>query len=116
MNCMKCGRKIPDEQVFCDKCLEQMEAYPVKPGTVVQLPTQTSALPKKPVRRVLPLEEQNKLLKKYIFRLWGALIFTIVLLIGAIWVAIYSLHDEEFQFLPGQNYSVAETTQPTDAT
>ena len=38
MNCMKCGRKIKDRQVFCEECLAIMETYPVKPGTPIQLP------------------------------------------------------------------------------
>ena len=38
MNCIKCGKETPDSQVFCDSCLECMQAYPVKPGTPVQLP------------------------------------------------------------------------------
>ena len=39
MNCMKCGRKIKDRQVFCEECLDIMDTYPVKPGTPIQLPT-----------------------------------------------------------------------------
>ena len=38
MNCMKCGRELKGEQVFCAECLEGMEKYPVKPGTPVTLP------------------------------------------------------------------------------
>jgi len=38
MNCMKCGRKVKDRQVFCDDCLAIMDTYPVKPGTPIQLP------------------------------------------------------------------------------
>ena len=38
MNCMKCGREVEDGQVFCPACQEDMEKYPVRPGTVVLLP------------------------------------------------------------------------------
>lgn len=41
MKCMKCGTTIPSEQVFCNTCLEDMERYPVKPGTPIQLPNRT---------------------------------------------------------------------------
>ena len=39
MTCMKCGREIKDQQVFCDECLGIMDTYPVKPGTPILLPT-----------------------------------------------------------------------------
>lgn len=38
MNCLKCGKKTENEQVFCSQCLETMEAYPVKPDVHIQLP------------------------------------------------------------------------------
>ena len=41
MHCMKCCREISEGNVFCDTCLEDMSAYPVKPGTPIQLPART---------------------------------------------------------------------------
>lgn len=38
MPCIKCGKDTVDKNVFCPECLEQMEAYPVKPGTPVLIP------------------------------------------------------------------------------
>ena len=38
MNCMKCGVEIPEQQVFCDHCLQIMEQYPVKPDAHIHLP------------------------------------------------------------------------------
>ena len=38
MKCMKCGTTITSDQVFCNTCQEDMERYPVKPGTPIQLP------------------------------------------------------------------------------
>ena len=43
MNCMKCGREIAEEAVFCESCLEDMRKYPVKPGIAVQLPGKKDA-------------------------------------------------------------------------
>ena len=37
VHCMKCGKEIPEERVFCEECLAVMDAYPVKPDTVVQI-------------------------------------------------------------------------------
>ena len=38
MSCMRCGKDTEDMQVFCAECLADMERYPVKPGTPIQLP------------------------------------------------------------------------------
>ena len=38
MFCMKCGREIREDRVFCEECLADMARHPVKPGTPVQLP------------------------------------------------------------------------------
>ena len=35
MSCMKCGKEVSEDQVFCPECLAEMERYPVKPGTPV---------------------------------------------------------------------------------
>lgn len=38
MACIKCGRKVKDQQVFCEDCLAEAEGYPVDPATPIQLP------------------------------------------------------------------------------
>ena len=38
MACIKCGRKVNDQQVFCEDCLAEAEGYPVDPATPIQLP------------------------------------------------------------------------------
>ena len=61
MNCIKCGVTIPENQVFCDACLADMEKYPVKPDITVSLPHREEApVSKKKSRRqrTLPVEEQ----------------------------------------------------------
>ena len=52
MYCMKCGREISEDNVFCDSCLEDMSRYPIKPGTPIQLPTHAPVTEekKKPLR------------------------------------------------------------------
>ena len=35
--CLKCGREVSEKAAFCDACIQAMEAYPVKPGTVIHL-------------------------------------------------------------------------------
>ena len=42
MSCIKCGKDTLGQDVFCKECLEVMADYPVKPGTPVLIPDQTS--------------------------------------------------------------------------
>jgi hypothetical protein len=51
---MKCGREIDESQVFCTECLDEMERYPVKPGTVVQLPVRPKEIPVRKTTRRRP--------------------------------------------------------------
>ena len=80
MNCMKCGRKIKDRQVFCEECLDIMDTYPVKPGTPIQLPTPPpkNATPSRAnKRRQKSPEEQIIFLKNTVRWLSLALIVSI---------------------------------------
>ena len=65
MNCIKCGAEIPDEQVFCDACLADMEKYPVRPDITVTLPPRKEipSAKKKSRKRTLPPEEQLRRVK-----------------------------------------------------
>lgn len=114
MNCMKCGREFESGGVFCEQCQAVMDKYPVKPNIVVQLPhSSTHARNSKVTRRPLTPEEQIRLLKRQRRRLRFFLFITTVLMLLASFLAVYGLMDEEFQFLPGQNYTVEEDiTEP----
>ena len=117
MNCMKCGREIEETQVFCAECLAEMEKYPVKPGTVVQLPARSTTVPiRKPARRrpQMPPEEQIKYLKKRVWILRFLLTLTTALLITATGFLIWRMNEEDVKILPGQNYITEETTEPTE--
>ena len=115
MNCMKCGRDLEPGQVFCAECLAEMEKYPVKPGTVVQLPRRREEMPnKKPTRRRSPPtpEERIKTLRRRVRVLSGLLLITLGLIVFLAYPWVKDLVDEE-QLLPGQNYS-SVTTSETD--
>ncbi len=122
VNCMKCGREIEESQVFCPECLEEMEKYPVKPGTVVQLPRMTNyPAPKKPPQRkktAPPLEEQVRTLRKWARTLALALVLVLTLLIGGGYLAIRYYVEEQNKVIPGQNYSsdVKPTISTSDIT
>ena len=120
MNCIKCGREIGEDQVFCEVCLGEMENYPVKPGTAVHIPARPaedeakkSQSRKKPVPT---LSEQVLRLKRKVLRLR---IFVVLLLLvcGALcFVVSRAVMELDFQRLLGQNYHTIETTAATDPT
>ena len=72
MLCVKCGKKTEDDRMFCARCLEGMEAYPVKPDVHVQLPVhrKETAVKKQHSKgrrnsgnaRIAALQRQNRLL------------------------------------------------------
>lgn len=92
MLCMKCGREIQDSQVFCEKCLSVMQAYPVKPDTVVQIPKRPARAEKK-VTRAISLKEVVRQQRATIRWLVLALVvmFTVLIMVsGALFLRIYS--------------------------
>lgn len=116
MNCMKCGREVALGQVFCKECLADMENYPIKPGTPVQLPTHTSSTQsrrERPVRKPKKPEEQIAILKKYVIGLSAALLA--VTLAFTVTTAILSrkLEEAHNNAIPGQNYSTVDDTNTT---
>lgn len=113
MNCLKCGREVTEEQVFCDDCLETMEQYPVDPDARVRLPRrQESAAPRKPVkRRTIAPEEQILLLTKRIRLLLVLLVIAVAAAVALAYPA--AKHLMEDRLAPGQNYSTV-TTPPSN--
>lgn len=58
MSCIKCGKDTLGQDVFCKECLEVMADYPVKPGTPVLIPDQTSVR-RHPTRKLRALEPEE---------------------------------------------------------
>ena len=112
MNCVKCGRDVGEDQVFCGTCLEEMEQYPVSPGVAVHIPArepETSVKKPQPKRRmVLTPSEQVLRLKKKLLRT-RILVAVLLLICGGLsyWVA-RTVMELDFQRLLGQNYSTQE--------
>ena len=119
MNCMKCGRETADRQVFCAECLADMEAHPVRPGTIIQLPhrQEEPAAKKSTPRRKAPPppEEQVKGLKKQVRRLRSALLIALLFLAIAGYFAAVHIMESNVNFLPGQNYSSVTGNDTVDA-
>ena len=114
MNCLKCGREVPEGQLFCEGCLLEMEKYPIKPNTAVQLPRREER--KKPAakRRQAPsAEEKLRSAKRSLRQIVVLWVITLVLLILSLFPAVKYFIGESFR-LPGQNYSTFSTA-PTEA-
>lgn len=118
MNCMKCGREIGENRVFCDLCLADMEKYPIKPGIAIQLhPRNNPNTVKKstPKRRQPPsAEEQILRLKKRAKRLVILWLITLLLLAASVYPTVQFFRDLTI-LLPGQNYTTitdSSATQP----
>ena len=116
MFCMKCGREIEEGQVFCHDCLHGMAKYPVKPGTVIQLPKrrETTASRKSfSWRKILTPEEQIRKLKNQLRTVTILALILFLLFCAALYPAILYLAEEN-HFLPGQNYSLIDSLTPTE--
>ncbi len=100
MHCMKCGRQVEDSHSFCLDCLEEMEKYPVKPGTVVKLPDHPVAAPtkKRSLRRKRPLkpEDQIAALRRSRRRLLYMLMLSLLALLGVSLLALFLLEQQNF--------------------
>ena len=110
--CLKCGRETAAEQVFCDSCLQVMQQYPVKPGTVVHLPQRPEV--KKPVSRkkILSSKEQLRLLRRANrrLRITIAVLCALLCIVGAMFG--YSLYREYNESSLGKNYTIDTSLAP----
>ena len=120
MNCVKCGREIEENQVFCQSCLEEMEQYPVKPGTAVHIPSRKTEEEFKKVhhkkRPILTPSEQIAKLRKKVLRL-RILAVLLMLICGVLgYVVARTVEELDFQRLLGQNYNTIITSDATEHT
>ena len=119
MNCMKCGREITEDQVFCEKCLEDMKNYPVKDGTAILLPTHkdsTAARKTRAKRRAPTPEERIARLHRRLTHVVVLWLITLGFLAATIYPTV-SYFVNKTILRPGQNYktitsSISNTTEP----
>ena len=115
MGCLKCGRDLEEDQIFCASCLESMAKYPVKPGTPISLPKPREEAPaRKSSRSKLPPppEEQVKRLRRCC-RWLTALVALLLIGFIALGLVFLRLTRESKKPARGQNYSTMETTSET---
>ena len=110
MKCTKCGRDMEENGVFCKRCLQTMAQYPIKPGTVIQLPQRKAAAPKKGFSRKRQLSTEEQLLRqrKTIRWLWAALICALLLLLLSASFHIRTTQEQAPTETIGQNYMTRE--------
>ncbi len=116
MNCIKCGIEVKEPQVFCDKCLAEMEKYPVKPNVTVSLPPRPAYTPsKKKSRRAKYVKPEDLIrhLRTKVRLLW----LTVILLFAAftlVAVMMLNMLDKgQSDLQPGQNYNTMNTGSET---
>ena len=109
MNCVKCGREIENDQVFCQFCLEEMEHYPVKPGTVVYIPKHPEDQPEKKSasRRKPSLTPEQQILRLKKRMLCLRIVLAILMLsCGLLLIAVgRAVTELDFYRFLGKNYS-----------
>ena len=115
LHCLKCGKEIPEKQVFCETCLDVMEQFPVKPETKIFLPKRDapSVSKKAPVRKkVLSPEERVPKLKKAVLVLSVMLTVAVLFLVLAFALLFDTLSTKDVpQDTIGQNYGTIEHSE-----
>ena len=108
MYCLKCGREIEDQQVYCSGCLEIMERYPIKPGTPVQLPKK-NPIPaqKKQNRRGTPSLEDQLRHQRRIIKVLISMLLVVSLAASFFAFQYFQPEATEDEPSPGQSWSVA---------
>ena len=117
MYCMKCGKETQENQVFCERCLQVMDTYPVKPDVAIHLPNRNQPpVTKKPThrKRILKPEEQLVLLKKANRRLFLAGLVLLLLWGLTFGALVYQLTLPEETPTPANNKNYTYAPGPTN--
>ncbi len=84
MYCLRCGKDTAEGKVFCQACLDSMEAYPVKPGQPIVLPNQPAIQARKKKVKPPSTEELLDAFRRQLRRTRRLWLITILLLLGAL--------------------------------
>ena len=112
MKCMKCGVSIPSGQVFCEDCLTDMAAHPVRQDAPLVLPRREKQVAtKRSKKRVKKPEEQIIGLKRII----ALLLTAVVVLSAALAISVYLLFQQMTEpvtpQVPDQNYTTSASAE-----
>lgn len=111
MYCMKCGKEITENRVFCDNCLEVMSQYPVPHGTPIQLPSTNRSSEKKaaPKKRQPTTEEYLVRFRKATRWLSVALVSSLLVLSITIALLVNNTNVPSATNDIGKNYNTVNT-------
>ena len=111
MYCMKCGKEIGENQVFCDACLEVMSHYPVPQGTPVPLPNTAASAEKKPAPKKRELSAEEHLLRFRAATRWLSIVLASTLLVLGITISllVHELNTPTAANDIGKNYNTVST-------
>ena len=118
VKCLRCGKETGEKSVFCPDCLEEMDRYPVKPGTLIHIPVRPEAEARKAVRRKKELTLEEQLVHSN--HLVQALFITVLCLLSALVVSgillVMSMSDtvdqpEETSPQKARNYTIIESVE-----
>ena len=99
MSCLNCKKETTGTAVFCEACLQAMEAYPVEKGTPIVIPVQPSPVQvkKQSHERLGSLEENLSISRRTARRLAGILVimsFVLLLLfVALVYIITYGVPD-----------------------
>lgn len=88
MYCMKCGKEIDENRVFCEDCLAVMSQYPVRRGTPIHLPNNTPSVEKKAAPKKRQPAPEERLARFQTATRWLALALVSTLLILSITISL----------------------------
>ena len=109
--CLKCGKKVEDRAVFCEECLNVMEQYPVKPGTVVHILCRPPRTENKAIDS-FDQSAQTELLsqqRSMIRWLTAAIALLSVLLVITAVLLLHTLDNQQTLPAIGRNYTTGNT-------
>ena len=114
MYCMKCGKEIQENQVFCEACLVIMGKYPVKPGIHIQIPQRPVSTAGKPVsrKRILSPDEKLQQLRRRVKRLALALVCCILALGLTVTMLVHTIAEQKASASIGKNYNTVGDAEP----
>ena len=115
MNCLRCGVKTEDEQVFCDRCRAVMAENPVSPSTPVQIPRRSTPEPEKKQSHRQNLSPKETMRQMRSLLRWMAAVVAFLTVVICVLAGILLFNMRNTPGTPsniGRNYNTVNTTQP----
>lgn len=113
MQCMRCGKEIRENSVFCPDCLQVMAQNPVKPGTPVQLLQRPQQSQEKVIHtKEVSAEESARKLRGLVRWLTGVIVLLSVLLCITAVFLLHSLQQQQPEGNLGRNYTTDTSDRP----